>query len=88
MSWLNAHLPVLLLSLAFLCTFVGVVLPAVWSSQPERRYAASTVLAQLVGVLGVVAAAPAEPTGQGRLSSPAPPPPPSSEQGASEGGAS
>lgn len=38
----------LAVSLLSLLVFIGVVLPAVWSSQPERRKAALEVLAHLL----------------------------------------
>ncbi|RII13363.1 hypothetical protein DSC45_23725 [Streptomyces sp. YIM 130001] len=44
---LSAFLPILLV----LGTFLGVVLPAVWSTQPTRRHAAAQVLAQLLAAL-------------------------------------
>lgn len=40
-----------LLALALGAFFVGVVLPAVWSSRPARRRAAAEVLAQLLTVV-------------------------------------
>ncbi|MGI5380617.1 hypothetical protein ACQEV2_41725 [Streptomyces sp. CA-251387] len=47
MSWLIAPVPALVLALVF-SVFAGVVLPAVWSTQPARRQAAAAVLAQLL----------------------------------------
>ncbi|WP_232661243.1 hypothetical protein [Pseudonocardia sp. TRM90224] len=41
--------PVLTVVIAVL---VSVVIPAVWSTRPERRCAASGVLGQLCGILG------------------------------------
>lgn len=47
MSWLTAPVPALVLALLF-SVFAGVVLPAVWSTQPARRQAAAAVLTQLL----------------------------------------
>ncbi|RZB19608.1 hypothetical protein StrepF001_12845 [Streptomyces sp. F001] len=47
MSWLTVPVPALVLALVF-SVFAGVVLPAVWSTQPARRKAAAAVLAQLL----------------------------------------
>jgi hypothetical protein len=48
--WISGSLPVLMLAV-FVCLFVGVVLPAVWSAQPARRRAAAAVLAQILAVV-------------------------------------
>lgn len=40
-----------LISLAFLLVFLGVMLPAAWSTKPARRRAAATVLAQILTAL-------------------------------------
>ncbi|SEC21858.1 hypothetical protein [Streptomyces sp. TLI_105] len=40
--------PVGLMLLSVLVIIIGVVLPAVWSTSPARRRAASSVLAQLL----------------------------------------
>jgi hypothetical protein len=45
------QMPVLLITLAFVAVYVGVVLPAVWSRRPARRTAALRVLTQLLGAL-------------------------------------
>ena len=44
MSWLTAPVPALVPALVF-SVFAGVVLPAVWSTRPARRRAASAVAA-------------------------------------------
>ncbi|MET9106884.1 hypothetical protein [Streptomyces zhihengii] len=76
MSWLTTHLPILLPSLAFFSTFTGVVLPAVWSTQPARRQAAAAVLTQLVGVVrrGPAPTEPNAPVAPACQAEPAPPP--------------
>lgn len=51
MSWPPNIAASLLLALAFLMLFAGVVLPAVWSSRPSRRRAAAEVLAQLLSAV-------------------------------------
>lgn len=51
MSWLTTDSLGPLLVTAFIVFFVGVVLPAVWSSRPDRRQAAATVLTQFLTVL-------------------------------------
>ncbi|GGY70980.1 hypothetical protein GCM10010326_76430 [Streptomyces xanthochromogenes] len=50
MPWLTGQVPALALALCLLA-FAGVVLPAVWSTQPARRQAAAAVLAQLLAAL-------------------------------------
>lgn len=50
MLWVPGSLPALLL-VVFVCLFVGVVLPAIWSAQPARRRAAAAVLAQILAVM-------------------------------------
>lgn len=57
MSWLTAPVPALVLALVFF-VFAGVILPAVWSTQPARRQAAAAVLAQLLQGLRDVAGSP------------------------------
>jgi hypothetical protein len=45
------HQMVLLFAAAFILIYAGVVLPAVWSTKPARRAAASAVLQQILDLL-------------------------------------
>ena len=45
---LHAEMALCLLGVAFLLIFLGVVLPAVWSTNPARRRAAATVLTKIL----------------------------------------
>ncbi|MFC7259231.1 hypothetical protein [Streptomyces lutosisoli] len=50
MHWLAMN-SIALLALMFTGFFAGVVLPAVWSSRPARRRAATAVLTQVLKAL-------------------------------------